>query len=200
MGRRPLYLVLPFILAACAASGTSQTPATGTRVTKAVTTPLVDLNLLREKIPVVLNEARKNPYSAPADLTCAGLSQAVLALDVALGPDLDAPKPSADPNLFERGTVAAGNAAFDALQGAAEGLVPFRHWIRKLTGAERHSKEVAASIAAGIVRRSYLKGIGQGLGCQSPAAPPPQQAPAGDALPPPPDADASRASPRTWPE
>jgi hypothetical protein len=200
MGRQPLYLVLPFILAACAASGTSQTPATGTRVAKAVTTPLVDLNLLREKIPVVLNEARKNPYSAPADPACADLSQAILALDDALGPDLDVPKPSADPTVFERGTSAAGNAAFDALQGAAEGLVPFRHWVRKLSGAERHSKEVAAAVAAGIVRRSYLKGIGQSLGCQAPAAPLKQEAPAGDLSPPPLDPNQPRAGPGSWPE
>jgi hypothetical protein len=43
--------------------------------------------------------------------------------------------------------------------------------VRKLDGAERHSKEVAAAIAAGSVRRAFLKGVGQALGCQAPAAP-----------------------------
>ena len=43
--------------------------------------------------------------------------------------------------------------------------------MRKLDGAERHSKEVAAAIAAGSVRRAFLKGVGQTLGCEAPAAP-----------------------------
>jgi hypothetical protein len=57
------------------------------------------------------------------------------------------------------------------LRGAAESVIPFRGWIRKLDGAERHSKEVAAAIAAGSVRRAFLKGVGQTLGCAAPAAP-----------------------------
>jgi hypothetical protein len=50
-------------------------------------------------------------------------------------------------------------------------VIPFRGWVRKLDGAERHSKEVAAAIAAGSVRRAFLKGVGQTLGCAAPAAP-----------------------------
>jgi hypothetical protein len=49
--------------------------------------------------------------------------------------------------------------------------VPFRGWVRKLSGAERYSKEVAAAIAAGTVRRAYLKGLGEAKGCAAPAAP-----------------------------
>lgn len=43
--------------------------------------------------------------------------------------------------------------------------------MRKLTGAERYAKEVSAAIAAGTIRRAYLKGIGQAAGCAAPAAP-----------------------------
>jgi hypothetical protein len=50
-------------------------------------------------------------------------------------------------------------------------VVPFRSWVRKLSGAERYSRDVSAAIAAGIVRRSYLKGVGQVRGCEAPAAP-----------------------------
>lgn len=46
-----------------------------------------------------------------------------------------------------------------------------RSWVRKLTGAEKYAREVEASIAAGTIRRSYLKGLGQAAGCEAPAAP-----------------------------
>jgi hypothetical protein len=177
MKMQPIYVVLPFILAACAAPKTSQKPETATRVTQAVTAPLTDLNLVRTKIPAALIEAQKNPYVPPKDLTCAALSAEVRTLDDALGPDLDVPQTPTNPSLIERGTAEAGDAAIGALKGAAEGLLPYRGWVRKLTGAERHSKEVAAAIAAGGVRRAYLKGIGQTLGCQAPAAPIQQKAP-----------------------
>ena len=45
--------------------------------------------------------------------------------------------------------------------------------MRRLTGAEQHDRYVRATIAAGGVRRAYLKGIGQRLGCRPPAAPAP---------------------------
>ena len=41
----------------------------------------------------------------------------------------------------------------------------------KLSGAERYSREVAAAIAAGTIRRAYLKGVGASTGCAAPAAP-----------------------------
>ena len=63
--------------------------------------------------------------------------------------------------LLERGADAAGNA----LQRTAEGVVPFRGWVRKLSGAERYSRQVAAAIAAGTVRRAFFKGLGQAQGC-----------------------------------
>jgi len=37
--------------------------------------------------------------------------------------------------------------------------VPFRGWLRKLSGAELHSKKVAKAIAAGTIRRAFIKGI-----------------------------------------
>jgi hypothetical protein len=170
-------ILLPLLLAACAGPKTSQGPEAGTRITEAVASPLTDLNLVRTKIPEALVRAQKNPYLRPNDPTCAVLSAEVLTLDDALGPDLDLPQTATNPSLIERGTAEAGDAAIGALKGAAEGLLPYRSWVRKLTGAERHSKEVAAAIAAGGVRRAYLKGIGQALGCPAPAAPIPQQTP-----------------------
>ena len=122
-------------------------------------------------IPPVLRTAAKSPYAVPAGNTCDALVDEVKALDEVLGSDLDTPPSAANPGLVERGAKEVGNAAVGALKNTAEGLVPFRGWVRKLSGAERYSKEVAAAIAAGTVRRAYLKGLGEAKGCAAPAAP-----------------------------
>ena len=128
-------------------------------VADAATAPLNDLNLVHADIPAVLAEAQKQPYQIPADVSCHALSAAVLDLDAALGPDLDTPATESNPGLIERGTNEVKSSAVGALRGVTEGVVPFRGWVRKLTGAERYSHKVAASIAAGTVRRAFLKGL-----------------------------------------
>ena len=87
------------------------------------------------------------------------------SLDEVLGPDLDAPATAADPGLIERGTSLVAGEAVGALRGAAEGVVPYRKWVRKLSGAERYAKDVSAAIAAGTVRRAFLKGLGVARNC-----------------------------------
>lgn len=179
---KPLcLLVFPVLLAACATSKPARSPAgteasdapskTESQITDIATTPLNDFNLVRVKIPPILQTARTKPYATPKDPGCAGLAQEVLELDAALGADLDVPPNPEDPGMVERSAVFIGDAAVGAARGAAQDIVPFRSWVRKLTGAERHAKEVAAAIAAGIVRRAYLKGLGQSAGCEAPAAP-----------------------------
>jgi hypothetical protein len=150
-------LALMLMLSACA----SQVAP----VTEAATTPLTDLNLVQAPIPAVLVDAQKRPYSVPADLSCSGLATQVKALDEVLGPDLDAPATAANPGLIERGTTLVADEAVGALRGAAEGVVPYRKWVRKLSGAERYTKDVAAAIAAGTVRRAYLKGQTMARSC-----------------------------------
>lgn len=159
-------LALAVLLAACS---TAQQKSDS--MVQAAATPLSDLNIVRADIPAALREAHKAPYGAPPDGSCAGLRAEVEALDAALGADLDTPPTAANPSLVDRGTDAAGNAAVSAVRSTAENVVPFRGWIRKLTGAERYSKEVAASIAAGTIRRAYLKGLGAAARCEPPAAP-----------------------------
>lgn len=168
-----LPLALPLALAGCASPQAK-------RVETAATTPLADLNLIQAIIPEVLQAARKSAYGPPdppppgsADTRgCAPLQAEIDALDEALGPDLDAPPNPDNPGLIERGTTLASDAAFGALQRTVEGVVPFRGWVRKLSGAEQRSREVTASIAAGGVRRGFLKGLRQARGCPVPAAAP----------------------------
>lgn len=157
--KRQLPVLLTLALSACA----SHKPS---RAVDAAATPLNDLNLIHsEKIPRVLVEAQKQPYAVPSDPSCAALEAEVRGLDEVLGPDLDAPASASNPGLIERGSSAAGNAAVGAVRRSAEGVVPFRAWVRKLSGAERYSKQVAAAIAAGTVRRAFLKGLSVSKEC-----------------------------------
>ncbi len=164
-------LVVASALAACASPDAKRADSAQQQLTQAATTPLSDLNLVRAEIPAVLAAAQKGPYALPADRSCGGLSTEVQALDAALGADLDTPPTATNPGLVERGGAAVGNAAVGAVRSAAEGVVPFRGWVRKLTGAEQYSKDVAAAIAAGTIRRAFLKGVGQANGCVGAAAP-----------------------------
>ncbi|MFI4974635.1 MAG: hypothetical protein ACHP84_08875 [Caulobacterales bacterium] len=133
--------------------------------------PLRDVNLIRSKIPPVLLSAMADPYARPAPGNCRGITGAITPLDEALGPDLDAPSTQQNPSLLARGKGVAGNAALDLMRGAAEGVIPFRSWVRMLTGAEAHDSEVNAAITAGGIRRAYLKGLGEVRGCAPPAEP-----------------------------
>ena len=158
------------VLAGCAATDSPPTKGSGQQqeqgvLTKAASTPFADLNVASKEIPPVLVEANKHPYAVPTDSSCAALTASVHELDEVLGDDLDA----GDAQGRDNGGV--GALAGGALVGAAEGLIPFRGWVRKLSGAERHAKGVAAAILAGTVRRAFLKGLSQAAGCRLVAAP-----------------------------
>jgi hypothetical protein len=132
----------------------------------AMKAPLRDVNVLRTKIPAVLLEAQADPYARPRRLSCRDLISMVGALDEALGPDLDLPPEEGD-SLTEQGK----EGALGFVAGAASDVIPFRSWVRRLTGAERHDKLVQQAIMAGAVRRGYLKGLGESKGCKPPATP-----------------------------
>lgn len=172
-------IIAAITLSACAS--TQSTPVQQANATKseaaqqavsqAAVTPLNDLNLVRADVPEVLRAAAREPYAVPADRTCEGLKMAIQALDAVLGADLDTPATATNPSLIDRGSNAAGDAAAGALRRTAEGVIPFRGWVRKLSGAERYSRDVAVAIAAGSIRRAYLKGLGQAASCPAPASP-----------------------------
>ena len=105
------------------------------------------------------------PYSPPDDGTCNGLATEVTALDAVLGPDLD---------VLTKAGRPIGNTAAKALTQASHSLVPYRSWIRKLSGAEKRAERLAAALLAGTARRAFLKGLGVAQGCAPPAAPLPR--------------------------
>jgi hypothetical protein len=146
------YICLTLALTACAVNNSD-------KAASAAVTPLNDLNLVHAPIPEALQAAQLAPYAIPANQECIALRSEVKTLDDVLGPDLDTPVSEANRGLIERGNEAAQGAAVGALQRTAEGVIPFRAWVRKLSGAERYSNRVAAAIAAGTVRRAFLKGL-----------------------------------------
>lgn len=156
--KRILVALCVLCLAACA------TPQTK-RVTEVAATPLNDLNLMQTAIPEPLVKAREQPYREPADPGCAGLAEEIDQLDELLGPDMDVPHEKRSFDLIDRGSELASDAAMSAFRGVTEGVVPFRSWVRKLSGAERHSSKVSSALAAGKVRRGFLKGVRMTSGC-----------------------------------
>jgi hypothetical protein len=127
-------------------------------------TPLRDLNISKVEIPEMLQAASNNPYQTPASMSCPSLLEQVSALDELLGPDVDAPEEKLARDAMAR--EALGKAATGALQNTVEGAIPFRGWLRKLSGAERHSRHAQEAVLAGKVRRGFLKGIMQSQDCR----------------------------------
>jgi hypothetical protein len=129
--------------------------------------PLHDFNVVRTKIPQPLLEALADPYGRPPGrLNCEDIDVMLTPLNDALGADLDEPPRSPDDLLHRSKGFTLGAAAT-----AASSAIPFRGWIRKLSGAEQHDKYVQDAITAGAVRRAYLKGLGEAKSCPPPATP-----------------------------
>lgn len=138
---------------------------------QAATAPFRDLNLMREEIPVVLLAATDSPYQTRTAFDCPSIAAEVAALDMALGPDLDTPGGERRQDYYRIGAEEAADAALDAVRDAAEGIVPVRSWVRRLSGARRAEKQVREAIYAGSIRRAFLKGMGEHRGCAHPARP-----------------------------
>lgn len=124
------------------------------------TTPIRDLNLSRDEIPPILQQAALAPYASDGLGGCGEIGRAIAALDAVLGADLDV---ASD----EGGDISVGRIASSAVGS----LIPFRGIVRELTGAAEHQRQFEEAIIAGAVRRGYLKGLGQQRGCAYPARP-----------------------------
>jgi hypothetical protein len=133
----------------------------GEDASKVAASPLKDVGVIKDKIPQVLIDARKDAYALPSPLSCKTVFDAVDALDAELQPDLDA----------ESTKLKTGMSATEIGETVVHGLTPLRSWVRKLSGAEKNANEVQAAILAGSIRRGYLKGVGLQMHCKPPAAP-----------------------------
>lgn len=137
----------------------------------AVTAPLDDLNLKQTDIPDVLTRAVTSPYDMDGMTRCEPIAAEIGRLNAALGRDLDEAPPPDKRTRIQKARQMAGDAAVGAVEKETRSVLPFRGWVRKLSGAERRDKRVAAAINAGKIRRGYLKGAGMRMNCAPPAAP-----------------------------
>jgi hypothetical protein len=129
-------------------------------VAGAAATPLRNANLVRQDIPPVLFTAVADPYARPHPLSCRTLAADVVALNGALGDDLDA-----------AAAAGQGDRGPEVVKVAANALIPFQGVVRFVSGAEARDRRVRQAIIAGSARRAYLKGLGEAKGCVAPAAP-----------------------------
>jgi hypothetical protein len=136
-------------------------------IPNAVEAPVYDLNIVRQPIPPILLAAITNPYDPPNPRTCAEVARQVYVLQGILGADLGEPDTPQSPSL----TLRNGRIALALLHGAAESLLPFAGFVRTLSGAGHHDELIVEAITAGSVRRGYLKGMGEVMGCPPPASP-----------------------------
>jgi len=161
----------PDVAARGTAAVTDTVSQTTAGVGGAVQAPLRDFNLMQDAIPATLQRAMGNPYDSHGLDTCEALLSAVGELDVVLGPDLDTPRESRRKDMYDKGASMAAQAALDAVKDTAEGVIPMKTWVRKLSGAASADVRAHRAIAAGMARRSFLKGLGEMHNCAWPAAP-----------------------------
>jgi hypothetical protein len=135
----------------------------------AISAPLEDLNIKRTAIPPALVRAGTNPYAIGGMDHCEGIAAEVGSLDDALGPDADIPPP--DKTASQKSVDKDAKMTLGLVHSAAETALPFHSWVRQLSGAERHRRDVQTAITAGEQRRSFLKALGMSMNCAAPAAP-----------------------------
>jgi hypothetical protein len=157
---RPL-LSLAFGLAAIAAFPVQAQVMPEPDATEVAKTPLRDLNIDARDIPEVLQIAARDPYATQGMETCNALVTAIAALDTVLGADYDIAEDDGEIR-FSEGRIG---------QGVVGSIIPFRGIVREVTGAAGNDRALRAAYTAGMVRRAFLKGWGQGRGCAYPARP-----------------------------
>lgn len=121
-------------------------------------TPMTDLNIRKDEIPQLLIDAQTKPYDLTGLSRCGQLAARIGEFDAILGDDIDLPQTAGQ-------RVSAGRVA----QYVVGSFIPFRGLIREFSGANDQRRRVEAAVSAGLIRRAYLKGIGQERGCRYPA-------------------------------
>ncbi|MDX2277001.1 MAG: hypothetical protein NW206_16240 [Hyphomonadaceae bacterium] len=172
--RAALAAAVLALLAGSCSSGRTQDTRDG--FTDAARTPFRDVGLIRPEIPAILRTL-DYPYNtgslAPG---CSAVAYEIAQLDAVLGPESFQPGP--DRNIWDRGGDFVEDQTVDAMRGTAEDLIPFRSWVRRISGASSAEREALRAFANGQQRRTFLRGYGASLGCTNmiPAPPPPRPA------------------------
>ena len=122
------------------------------RVTVAVQRPFHDLGMLQEVPPEVLTRAAEDPYALPAGFDCETNLSEIAVLDQVLGPDLRLPGEAGENDQLDAPGLAA-----DVIGGVIS--LPYSNILRELTGTAQRDRILRGAIFAGMVRRSFLRGV-----------------------------------------
>ena len=168
--RARVAMISVLALAVSCASGRTADMRRG--VTDTVAAPLRDVGIIRRDIPTLLLTLQY-PYSTASLASgCSSVAYELGQLDAVLGPESLEPGPAR--NIWDRSGDFAEQQTMDAAQDAAEDSIPFRSWVRRISGASAAESDALRAFANGQQRRTFLRGYGSSLGCPSvvPAPPP----------------------------
>lgn len=162
---RALALLTCLVAAGGCASTTYAHRAGDNRIQGAFEQPFRDVSVMRENPPDVLIHAAQGPYALPGDGGCSAILAEIAALDLVLGPDLDA---------TDRPPSRSNTDVASLVSGAVGGIIglPYRSIVRTLSGAENRARVVREAIFAGMVRRAFLKGVAHADNCAATSATP----------------------------
>lgn len=161
---------------------------------QAAMSPLEDIGLKRPETPKQLKAIAENPYAVPEPPSCDAITTEMSALDTVLGPDTtgivvtkkvdnsslasswnSAKNISWDnrDHYIEQGSSFTQKMAAETVRDRINSLIPYRSWIRWVSGAESRDRKVAAAFEAGKLRRAFLRGYSTSMHCyaQNDAAP-----------------------------
>jgi len=175
--RRFAIVALAFVTlaASCASRPEGEDQRRGANdnsLTHAASTPLRDVGLIRPDVPEMLRTLNYPYKTDTVARECAAVLIEIGRLDAILG--VESYQPGQEQHLAARISGQAGDYAIGAVAGAAADLVPYRSFVRRLTGANAAERRAAAAYAMGETRRSFLRGYGLALNCPgvTPAPPP----------------------------
>ena len=139
-------------------------PQPAQTVEDVVTGPLADVNLKRKDVPEDLLAIQDNPYASTGFINCAGIISELEKMNAVLGPDFDEVEVDEAARKRKEGVA-------NAAGGLVSSLIPFRSLVREISGAGRADRDYREALYAGVVRRGYLKGLGEARNCPAPARP-----------------------------
>jgi hypothetical protein len=170
LGKIAVAAVVCLSVAACS---TGRTADTRRGVSGAASIPLRDVGLMRPEIPLLLRNLQY-PYATATLTDCNAVAREISQLDGVLGPESYQPGPNR--NIWDRSGDFVEDQAIQAAENTAEDLIPFRSWVRRISGANRAERDALRAVANGQQRRTFLRGYGASLGCPSIIPPPPPAA------------------------
>jgi len=131
-----------------------------------LTQPVQDVGIDKKDIPENLLRIQDKPYSLVGMKTCASIRSGIGDMDAVLGEDLDVVNEASRDDKRKQTAGRVGGMIVNS-------IIPFRSVIREISGAAAQDRRYNAAVYAGVVRRSFLKGIGHQRGCKYPSAPEP---------------------------